>query len=1574
MSFVKYLHPLWKSMLSKVNDSHTAVVTSIDDAFTQAEKDAMELVKDANLETASGEWLDEYGNIFGVFRKDNEKDDDYRRRIINWILTERGTVGSIKDAIEKWLDDPEAEVEIYEPFKNVFFLNKSKLNGPDHLLGRYYTSAVIDIRFTKHVPVEIIDEIRKFKAAGVTAKLTRLPNRNNKSYTIQELKILKDRNFAVGSDISLEAWKPAGTGKIPTYAEKTSEIKPRTAFDARATTSVRSTVLTYESTSRTVIYNNTGDPDKTQSTFLTMDPDAAKNIGKRMIRIGFNLVKNVTAVVPNTIPPNRQYYVGVETKITYEDGTSVWVNVRDNTTPVGVISKLPNFNYSNTYVYRDYQLDPNKEVKEVVVYTGARGFTGTVEFRGVIFDVFNEMPNSLESPVISNTPANPIKTPLGGVPQDGKIGGINVLNNPNMIKYVPTGGENQTTDIGAFKFGDSSGVEGNRITIYYDYEFIPKTAGATVNGTLRIQGANPYPAFYSHKIDNDHLKGSVITTPNFAMQPVRMTKINMRCDNLDGTLIVTNFKLVVGDYGRGNVYLAYSQDVIDRYTSNDGKTVDSTAYQLKGFAPSQVMQFDLFKAFEDRFGKNFFANTPSVPDKIEYVRSMMRNVRIDIKVKSSLVESPTEGQDKAQLAYYSVLKWHAEKRIWDTNNAIRVSKTAEELQNAITVTTDDLSNFICPDGYVYIAITGSTNTQGGSTLTQLSVDSFVPKIEFKRGTTILTHTSSATYPEPVISNWTPLPTDEYDNFSSTDDKKYVRLNADKNSNPRTPPQFLIAYYIPDVIAESIGEHVFRGVEDQYGRIQIARNLVSDIGLTIKARGLQVINGKRTTGFETARYNNSTKQWVKMRVMSDSPNEGFDTYNKPITISRSEQKDYISPDGYMYFALRGRVYEEGATECYIDLNYSELRLGLSLPDPSTLPLGSVRNLLLWTKDWGKAYGTTETDKGANVWHNNQCIITDRTYNEGNIAYTTANWGSLRYKTWTLKDRDVIKVGDKVVLSVDARIPELSANATREITFYWTGAANNGVIAGNITKDWSRVYMETTVTPTMLAYSSAARFEVADLPAGGKFEFANYMLIKIPTDNPNRPYEQAPEEYLFAPNSGNLSATYSISEDLKEFVGYPITISVDVEVENGVNINLTNGSSRLGTELNYQPDGESIRYMGSWVRVRTSNSLKQRLSTTYTLTSSNYKKINAGIYIQAFGDHLRVSRPSVYIGDNVDIPWSPAPEDRGEDTNIYDIQNFMKSLLKNKDRTYFALVDNDIIGYKRLEKLIPVIEVDPNAPKERPILKFAGKDWYMIPFDQVRAEGVEHVYLSANIKGGMLDNVGYSGVYLRENVRLTDPNKTHQDTHTTSEVIPTSGVTRIAEYLESANYNRIIRSNADNYVPYSQDETFTLSNIDKGSRLSQVTYSQKDGYAELLCQEMTDPFIQFGSYLGSNNDFKSGDEVRLSVDMWSPNGAKAALKLFFKVNGKWVQRQQNFELTEKRTRYEFVDTVPDNCIETMVRISFRVGADSVGKILNFKNVMLHNKGKDIPYIEGNNLQQRIDELDIVHESMIKIVHVQ
>ena len=149
------------------DDTNFSVLNALNYELTQAEQETIASKIQSSLESATGEYLDTWGDWFGVYRKDGWDDDYYRGRIIRYLLLKRSTIPAIIDALIDFLEDNDAHIEIYEPWKNIFYTNKSKLNGEDHLMGYYYRFAIIDISIDRSFPPEIIEVIRAFKPAGV---------------------------------------------------------------------------------------------------------------------------------------------------------------------------------------------------------------------------------------------------------------------------------------------------------------------------------------------------------------------------------------------------------------------------------------------------------------------------------------------------------------------------------------------------------------------------------------------------------------------------------------------------------------------------------------------------------------------------------------------------------------------------------------------------------------------------------------------------------------------------------------------------------------------------------------------------------------------------------------------------------------------------------------------------------------------------------------------------------------------------------------------------------------------------------------------------------------------------------------------------------------------------------------------------------------------------------------------------------------------------------------------------------------------------------------------------------------
>lgn len=186
-NFLKNLHPLLrrKKNVYDNKDPNYAIIDMFSEELNSIERDALDSRIQSSLNTATGKYLDIYGDWYGLYRKDDEKDETYRDRIIEYVLLKRGTNNSIIDAIRRFLEDEEIYVNVYEPFQNIFYTNKSHLNGEDHLMGDYYRFAIIDITIGKRFPLEIIEEINKFKPAGVKVFFT-----YDSSYETPEDKII----------------------------------------------------------------------------------------------------------------------------------------------------------------------------------------------------------------------------------------------------------------------------------------------------------------------------------------------------------------------------------------------------------------------------------------------------------------------------------------------------------------------------------------------------------------------------------------------------------------------------------------------------------------------------------------------------------------------------------------------------------------------------------------------------------------------------------------------------------------------------------------------------------------------------------------------------------------------------------------------------------------------------------------------------------------------------------------------------------------------------------------------------------------------------------------------------------------------------------------------------------------------------------------------------------------------------------------------------------------------------------------------------------------------------------------
>ena len=97
LSFLTYLRGIYKLNLNTSTKVHYAIIQSIYDCFIMAKED-MDLARlEMCLSTATGYWLDTWGEFFSVYRKSGELDGHYQKRIIDSVIQPKSTIPSIKD-------------------------------------------------------------------------------------------------------------------------------------------------------------------------------------------------------------------------------------------------------------------------------------------------------------------------------------------------------------------------------------------------------------------------------------------------------------------------------------------------------------------------------------------------------------------------------------------------------------------------------------------------------------------------------------------------------------------------------------------------------------------------------------------------------------------------------------------------------------------------------------------------------------------------------------------------------------------------------------------------------------------------------------------------------------------------------------------------------------------------------------------------------------------------------------------------------------------------------------------------------------------------------------------------------------------------------------------------------------------------------------------------------------------------------------------------------------------------------------------------------------------------------------
>lgn len=175
LSFLTYLRGIYKLNLAKSGKVHNAIIQSIYDCFIMARDDIDLMRLEMCLSTATGYWLDSWGDYFSVYRKSGETDEHYSKRIIDSVIQPKSTIPAIKDNIVDYLNSTyhknytREDITVREPWKDIAkYSHKGTLsNDARFFSGDYYCHAVMDISVPEEITKELIDLVNSVKAAGV---------------------------------------------------------------------------------------------------------------------------------------------------------------------------------------------------------------------------------------------------------------------------------------------------------------------------------------------------------------------------------------------------------------------------------------------------------------------------------------------------------------------------------------------------------------------------------------------------------------------------------------------------------------------------------------------------------------------------------------------------------------------------------------------------------------------------------------------------------------------------------------------------------------------------------------------------------------------------------------------------------------------------------------------------------------------------------------------------------------------------------------------------------------------------------------------------------------------------------------------------------------------------------------------------------------------------------------------------------------------------------------------------------------------------------------------------------------
>ena len=175
--FAKTLRSLYKINLNKSSEVHSVMIDAIFRALVMAEGDLNQAKLEMAINTATGSWLDYWGDFFNIPRGRKETDSQYSVRIIQETVEPKVTINAIKRSVARWLNRrngtnyTQHDITVLEPWKYLLkYSQRGVLSGNAKMTDEeYWRYGVIEVSMpdTEPISLELMSYLNTIKAAGV---------------------------------------------------------------------------------------------------------------------------------------------------------------------------------------------------------------------------------------------------------------------------------------------------------------------------------------------------------------------------------------------------------------------------------------------------------------------------------------------------------------------------------------------------------------------------------------------------------------------------------------------------------------------------------------------------------------------------------------------------------------------------------------------------------------------------------------------------------------------------------------------------------------------------------------------------------------------------------------------------------------------------------------------------------------------------------------------------------------------------------------------------------------------------------------------------------------------------------------------------------------------------------------------------------------------------------------------------------------------------------------------------------------------------------------------------------------